>query len=139
MLKGMTFFKALPLNRILFSKERNAAIDVFRGVAILSVVLYHFNNTLPYGHIGVDLFFVISGLLIGGILTSYFKLNTPIHFFKFILSRGIRIWPSYYTFIIIGTILAHLMYRDLDPDQIITPLWPKFELDRDHEKLLVSN
>lgn len=109
-------------NRIkhtLNAEHRIQSIDVFRGIAILAVVLFHFNEFLPYGYLGVDLFFVISGLLVGGILTKRFEEN-QINYSKFILSRGFKIWPSYYLFIFLGTIFAYLMYSDTHPDQIIT-------------------
>jgi len=50
--------------------QRNSSVDIFRAVAIIAVVLHHFNYRLPFGYIGVDLFFVISGLLVGGLLTK---------------------------------------------------------------------
>ena len=60
------------LNKVLCSSNRVSSVDIWRGIAIISVVLYHFNETLPYGSLGVDLFFVISGLLVGGLLTKPF-------------------------------------------------------------------
>ena len=102
--------------------NRNTCIDVFRGIAILSVVLYHFNKILPLGYIGVDLFFVVSGLLIGGILTAEFKNGNKINFPKFFLQRGFKIWPSYYSFLLIGSVLVFFFYRHTDPGEII-PVW----------------
>src|SRR6478609_13300 len=81
--------------RTLSSPERNSAVDVFRAVAIIAVALYHFKEILPLGYIGVDLFFVISGLLVGGILTRSFARGERINFPKFFLQRGFKIWPSY--------------------------------------------
>lgn len=109
--------------RIINSSSRISSVDIFRSIAILSVVIWHFNgNILPYGFLGVDLFFVISGLLVGGLLTKEFSQGNKIRFFKFFLQRGFKIWPSYYAFILLGSCLAIFFYRDLDPDQII-PIW----------------
>jgi peptidoglycan/LPS O-acetylase OafA/YrhL len=104
--------------RTLNSPERNSAVDVFRAVAIIVVALYHFKEILPLGYIGVDLFFVISGLLVGGLLTRSFAGGKKINFFKFFLQRGFKIWPSYFIFLGLGTVIAFY----LAPDQVI-PLW----------------
>ena len=55
-------------------RDRQPGLDLLRAVAILVVVIYHaalFGFELPgrvdrFGWIGVDLFFVLSGYLIGG-------------------------------------------------------------------------
>ena len=114
------------LNHILSSQNRVSSIDVWRGLAILAVVLFHFNKWLPYGSIGVDLFFVISGLLVGGLLTKPFLNGEKINFFNFFLRRGFKIWPSYYTFLLLGTLIATYSYTLENSNQII----PLFDFKR---------
>jgi peptidoglycan/LPS O-acetylase OafA/YrhL len=104
---------------ILNSPARTSSVDVFRAFAIIPVVLYHFNGSLPYGYLGVDLFFVISGLLVGSILIRQFKRNEEINFARFILQRGFKIWPSYYSFLLLGTLLAFIFFREDQPEYII--------------------
>jgi len=111
----------LKSSQVLQSNKRIASVDVFRSVAILSVVFYHFNGFLPYGYFGVDLFFVISGLLVGGIVINQFKGPNGINFWKFIFQRGFKIWPSYYWFLLFGSIVAILFYSNLDRYFIINP------------------
>lgn len=84
---------------------RNSAIDIFRSLAILAVVFYHYNSILPYGYIGVDLFFVISGFLVGGIAIKRFN-NNDLNYPTFVLERGFKIWPSYFFFFIVAEILT---------------------------------
>ncbi|MDP4261652.1 MAG: acyltransferase [Bacteroidota bacterium] len=104
---------------VLRSGNRISSVDVFRAFAILPVVVFHFNKFLPYGELGVDLFFVISGLLVGSILIRKFKRNERISFSQFILQRGFKIWPSYYWFLLVGSFLAYLFYSQDKPEYII--------------------
>ena len=69
-------------------------IDGLRAVAVLSVLIYHaFPEYLPGGYVGVDIFFVISGFLITGILVEEFQQN---HFslWNFYQRRIRRIFPA---------------------------------------------
>ena len=83
------------------------ALDGVRGVAVLAVIGSHifpgnaqgaFTRSvrffLGYGSTGVDLFFVLSGFLITGIL--YDSLHDPQYFRKFYARRILRIFPLYY-------------------------------------------
>jgi len=87
--------------------------DVLRGVAVLGVVSCHASQRLPqawvhwlgaYGWTGVDLFFVLSGFLITGILLD--MRGTADFFRNFYARRVLRIWPLY--FAVIGTLLVVL-------------------------------
>jgi len=69
-------------------------IDGLRAFAVLSVVFYHaFPNTLKGGFIGVDVFFVISGYLIGSIIMSDLEQN-KFSFLNFYARRIRRIFPA---------------------------------------------
>lgn len=89
------------------------ALDGVRGLAILVVLLFHFvaptNPTsttdhaiawlFSYGALGVDLFFVLSGFLITGIL--YDARNEPAYFRNFYMRRLLRIFPLYYAVLVV--------------------------------------
>lgn len=82
------------------------ALDGIRGIAILAVCVFHFTlgletgipaQILGCGIYGVDLFFVLSGFLITGILLdSRWATN---HFTAFYARRSLRIFPLYFVFL----------------------------------------
>jgi peptidoglycan/LPS O-acetylase OafA/YrhL len=93
--------------------DRIAALDGVRGLAILLVVLFHalffdvaaigaerlslgsvYVRVVSLGWCGVDVFFVLSGFLITGILL---RSKTAPHYFRdFYARRALRIFPLYY-------------------------------------------
>ena len=102
------------------SDKRIPELDGLRGVAIFSVILYHYianaphpksniwlsriANVLTQGAIGVDLFFVLSGFLIGGILLA--SRESPRYFRTFYLRRFYRIIPLYYGWLLLFGLLG---------------------------------
>ncbi len=69
-------------------------INGLRAIAIISVMLFHFNsNWLPGGFAGVDVFFVISGFLMTGIIFRGLEIN-DFSIIKFYISRANRIIPA---------------------------------------------
>jgi peptidoglycan/LPS O-acetylase OafA/YrhL len=84
-------------------RERQPGLDLLRAVAIVIVVIYHaalFGFGLPgrvdrFGWIGVDLFFVLSGYLIGGQLLAPLARGKGIKLGRFFARRALRILPAY--------------------------------------------
>jgi peptidoglycan/LPS O-acetylase OafA/YrhL len=85
------------------SLKYRSDIDGLRAVAVLGVVIYHaFPHALPGGFIGVDIFFVISGYLISGILYRGLANGgdgnvSPFSFREFYARRIRRLFPALIT------------------------------------------
>jgi peptidoglycan/LPS O-acetylase OafA/YrhL len=93
--------------------NRSRALDVVRGLAILLVIGAHLNHLpepsglLAYvahlwiisGWLGVDLFFVLSGFLIGGLLLNEINTYGTVRPRRFLIRRGLKIYPLYLLFI----------------------------------------
>ncbi len=96
-------------------------LDGFRGVAILAVMSAHAQNFFhakdfsgllfkflvlvgPLGHLGVDMFFVISGFLITGILIRNYR--DPIDVRRFYVRRIFKIIPPYASLILMTMLMV---------------------------------
>ena len=84
-------------------------LDGLRAIAVLSVIIYHANlafKGIPLfsgGFLGVDIFFVLSGFLITGILID--KSPTLLQFYK---SRVDRIYPALLLMLFLSCIFAYI-------------------------------
>jgi len=109
------------------SSRHVSALDGVRGIAILAVTAFHFvwqaNQQVPstqgcrlltrvadLGTNGVDLFFVLSGYLITGILLD--TKNSPRFFRNFYARRFLRIFPLYYAFLTLLLVAAPIFFPD---------------------------
>src|ERR671933_2196967 len=107
---------------------RYPELDGLRGVAILMVVAYHY-DLAPFLS-GVDLFFVLSGFLLGGILLD--KQEAPNYFKAFYARRFCRILPLYFVCLLVFLILLPLTPGWLfgDPFEMLLgdplPIWTYF-------------
>ncbi|KMK65655.1 acyltransferase family protein [Puniceibacterium sp. IMCC21224] len=82
-------------------------IDGLRAIAVLSVVLYHFGvPVLGGGFVGVDIFFVISGFLIGGILWREQDETGKLNLRRFYVRRFRRLAPAFFAMALVTTLLG---------------------------------
>ncbi len=85
-------------------------IDGLRSIAVLAVVLYHFGVTgLQGGFVGVDVFFVISGFLIGGLLWREGQSTGAISLKRFYMRRIKRLAPAYVAMALASLIVGYLV------------------------------
>jgi peptidoglycan/LPS O-acetylase OafA/YrhL len=92
-------------------------LDGLRGIAIAVVLLYHCHTKLESSHldvvakwgwIGVNLFFVLSGFLITGIIVD--SRDDPRFFRNFYARRGLRIWPVYFLLLLLNFFFVPLIF-----------------------------
>jgi peptidoglycan/LPS O-acetylase OafA/YrhL len=108
-------------------RHRQPGLDLLRALAIIIVVIYHagiMGFPLPsrvhrWGWIGVDLFFVLSGYLIGGQLLAELARNERLNFGRFYARRALRIMPAYLVILTIYFLVPS--WREY-PD-MAQPLW----------------
>lgn len=107
-------------------RERNFGLDLLRSAAILLVLFNHCVNyflTFPKstllgdiaGILGVELFFVLSGFLIGRIILTAFAKGLSRHTVKhFYIRRWFRTLPLYYVLLTFFVILGIIVTKKFD-------------------------
>jgi peptidoglycan/LPS O-acetylase OafA/YrhL len=80
-------------------------LDGLRAIAVIAVILYHLDLPwMPAGFLGVEVFFVISGYLITGLLLAEWRRNGRISLLSFWKRRARRLLPA--VFVLLGVVLA---------------------------------
>ena len=119
-------------------------LDALRSLAILLVISGHYcsrfaeNASQPmtawklplfsFGWTGVDLFFVLSGYLIGRQLWKELIKRNTIDAGRFLLRRGLRIWPFYYCFALWAIIASPAPAIDFLPDLLFVSNYLKHQI-----------
>jgi peptidoglycan/LPS O-acetylase OafA/YrhL len=117
---------------------RSRAIDILRAAAVLLVIGMHtapcppgtsaFFKTLIYwlttgGWVGVDLFFVLSGFLVSGLLFREHRLHGSISFRRFFIRRGFKIYPAFWVFIGATVLLRLIRHSEIPPSRLLAELF----------------
>ncbi len=84
-------------------------VQALRGLAVLLVVFYHAKFVFPGGFVGVDVFFVISGFVIGRQLFGEFTQNNRLSFGSFYARRARRILPPLAVMLTVVVLLSPLL------------------------------
>jgi peptidoglycan/LPS O-acetylase OafA/YrhL len=105
--------------------QRSVGLDLLRALAVLLVLGRHMNPPAQDEHgmvravadvwirggwIGVDLFFVLSGFLIGGLLFQEHLRHGTIDVRRFLVRRGFKIYPAFYAFLAITVLYIRVRY-----------------------------
>lgn len=94
---------------MMVAKSRLLEIDCLRGIAAISVVIFHFTlgtkNILRFGCCGVELFFIISGFVI------FLTIEKTRDYKTFLQSRFARLYPAYWTGVCLTTLVMIVWTR----------------------------
>jgi peptidoglycan/LPS O-acetylase OafA/YrhL len=87
--------------------NRVGALDGVRGAAVIAVILFHAGH-LTGGYLGVDLFFVLSGFLITGLLLSEWRSTQKVKLSAFWARRARRLLPA--LFLVLASVAAYAAF-----------------------------
>jgi peptidoglycan/LPS O-acetylase OafA/YrhL len=93
------------------AKGKRADIQGLRAIAVLAVIFDHLVHWPSGGFVGVDVFFVISGFLITGLLLREHDKTGTISFAGFYLRRIRRIMPAAVTVLVVTAAAAYLLFN----------------------------
>ncbi|WP_345161370.1 acyltransferase [Pontibacter saemangeumensis] len=102
--------------------DRIEVFDLLRTLAVSTVVLVHFSGVPLKGSLAgsaVDLFFVLSAILVSQPLLSAYKDRQSANLTEFYVKRITKIIPSYYFFIFSGYLIAYLFIMPISPENVI--------------------
>src|SRR5689334_398330 len=83
-------------------------IQGLRAIAVLGVILFHAGLPVPGGYVGVDVFFVISGFVITGMLLREVRRSGTIDLKRFYIRRFKRLTPALAVMIAFTLLVAFL-------------------------------
>lgn len=118
--------------------ERSKALDALRALAILLVIGAHTKGPdaselgvirfaqgvwTRGGWTGVDLFFVLSGFLVSGLLFAEHKARGELRVGRFLLRRGLRIYPAFYAYVAFLVVASLLVGRAVTLERVLAEVF----------------
>ncbi len=97
-------------------------IQGLRAIAVLLVVLYHFNLGVPGGYLGVDMFFVISGYVIAASALREMRQTATFDWRRFYRRRIRRLLPASALVAVVTSVAAMLVLSPFGPQQLTTKM-----------------
>lgn len=108
------FYKNFIGYKHLIDNKFRSDIQSLRALAVLVVILYHFQvSFFKGGFVGVDIFFVISGYLISKSIINNAE-NNNFNFINFYFGRVKRLYPAFLVTILITYILGFFVFSPVD-------------------------
>lgn len=98
---------------------RRSDIQGLRAIAVAVVVLFHAGLAFPGGFVGVDVFFVVSGFVITGMLVREFDSTTTIDFSRFFGRRFRRLTPAL-ALVLLATLVGSALLQSPLGEQTVT-------------------
>src|SRR5215212_8965764 len=119
-------------------RGRSLPMDMLRGVAILLVLGRHYvvapenlGLVQPFaatwttiGWSGVDLFFVVSGFLVSGLIFAEYRQRQRVDIRRFVIRRGFKIWPPYLAYVGVLALWLAWQLRAGGLSAVWAELWP---------------
>ncbi len=125
--------------------KREIELDFLRGIAILLALGFHFHTELTgtllldalsypgrmLGWVGVDLFFVLSGFLVGGLVFREIKATGQFRAPRFLARRALKIWPVLYAYLALLLVSRRYEWQEFLP-QILLHVQNYFDTPLQH-------
>jgi len=97
-----------------FQSQRVAPLDGIRGIAMILVLIHHqlIPLSLNGGFLGVDLFFVLNGFLITGLLAKEFEATNSISLINFYARRALRLAPAFLIYLFAALVITYKQHPE---------------------------
>lgn len=99
-------------------------VQGIRALAVLAVIAYHFKLGLNGGFLGVDIFFVVSGFVVAGVLLRELRSSGTIQFGRFILRRLFRLLPALAVVVTITTLVEFFFFTSDEVKRLVASTGP---------------